>query len=83
MFSSFINKIKSISIRTWALISLGFIFVFSGFFLLALRELRFDYNFEKFFPDHDAQTSYYKQHRERFESDNDFLLLAIENKKGI
>lgn len=83
MFSTFSNKIKSISIKTWALISLGFILVLSGFFLLALRELRFDYNFEKFFPDHDTQTSYYKQHRERFESDNDFLLLAIENKKGI
>ncbi|MEN9743370.1 MAG: hypothetical protein RLZZ65_1175 [Bacteroidota bacterium] len=83
MFSSLFNKIKSLSIKTWALLALGVIVVFSGFFLLALRELRFDYNFEKFFPDHDTETSFYKKHRLRFESDNDFLLLAIENKKGI
>ena len=77
------QKIKSISIQLWAWISLTFILLLTAFFLFALKELRFDYDFEKFFPDIDHQTHFYKQHRERFESDNDFLLLAIENKSGI
>ncbi|MEY3591503.1 MAG: hypothetical protein RLZZ38_460 [Bacteroidota bacterium] len=74
---------KSVSIKLWAWFSLLSILLITAFFLLALKELRFDYNFEKFFPDNDHQTHFYKQHRERFESDNDFLLLAIENKSGI
>ncbi|MFM8596320.1 MAG: hypothetical protein ACKOBN_04395, partial [Flavobacteriales bacterium] len=73
---------KTKSLQFWAWISLTFILVCTGFFLIALKDLRFDYNFEKFFPDNDQQTKFYKQHRERFESDNDFLLLAIENKAG-
>lgn len=77
------NNIKSISIQVWAWLSLISILLLTAFFLSALKELRFDYNFEKFFPDNDHQTHFYKQHRERFESDNDFLLLAIENKSGI
>lgn len=83
MFSSFRNKIKSLTIKAWATLALCSILLLSGFFLNAIRTLRFDYNFEKFFPDHDTETSFYKQHRLRFESDNDFLLLAIENKAGI
>lgn len=43
----------------------------------------FDYDFEKFFPIDDEETSYFFAHREKFESDNDFLLIAIQNKKGI
>jgi len=83
MFSNAVKRLKALSSRSWAWLILSLILVFSLFFLSAVRQLRFDYNFEKFFPDHDAQTQFYKQHRARFESDNDFLLLAIEHKKGI
>jgi len=57
--------------------------VLSIFIGLGLRNLTFDYDFEKFFPDDDPKTKFYKEHRARFESDNDFLLIAIENKSGI
>ena len=43
----------------------------------------FDYDFEKFFPIDDEETNYFFAHREKFESDNDFLLIAIQNKDGI
>ena len=82
IFKRLIN-LKSISIKVWAWLSLISILVLTAFFISVLKELRFDYNFEKFFPDNDQQTHFYKQHRTRFESDNDFLLLAIENKAGV
>lgn len=48
-----------------------------------IPNIRFDYDFEKFFPKEDADTKYYFQHREIYQSDNDFLLIAIERKEGI
>lgn len=48
-----------------------------------IPNIRFDYDFEKFFPQEDADTRYYFQHREIYQSDNDFLLIAIERKAGI
>jgi predicted RND superfamily exporter protein len=83
MFSKVSNRIKATPLKTWAWFALALTIFLSVFFVIALRQLRFDYNFEKFFPNQDPQTQFYHSHRARFESDNDFLLLAIENKKGI
>ncbi len=47
------------------------------------RFLTFDYDFEKFFPDNDEESVFFKAHRAKFESDNDFLLVAIEKKSGV
>jgi uncharacterized protein len=48
-----------------------------------IPSLQFDYNFEKFFPVDDEESSYFFEHRKKFESDNDFLLIAIQNENGI
>jgi predicted RND superfamily exporter protein len=48
-----------------------------------IPSLRFDYDFEKFFPVDDEESRYFFEHRKKFESDNDFLLIAIQNKEGI
>ncbi len=48
-----------------------------------IPNIRFDYDFEKFFPAEDAETKYYFKHREVYQSDNDFLLIAIEREDGI
>jgi predicted RND superfamily exporter protein len=48
-----------------------------------LKDIRFDYNFENFFPSHDKETSFFFDYRDDFQSDNDFLLISIENDKGI
>ncbi len=63
-------------------ILIGFI-VFTSLFAFQLRTIRFDYDFEKFFPMEDSETKFFYEHRAKFESDNDFLLIAIENKSGI
>ncbi|MDG2152564.1 MAG: MMPL family transporter [Crocinitomicaceae bacterium] len=54
--------------------------VFLGF---QIRNLQFDYDFEKFFPAEDADADFFYQHRAQFEYDNNFILLGIENKKGV
>lgn len=48
-----------------------------------LNFLQFDYNFEKFFPEKDEETTFFQHYRDKFESDNDFLLIAIERKNGV
>lgn len=48
-----------------------------------LKDVRFDYNFENFFPSHDEETTFFFDYREDFQSDNDFLLISIENEGGI
>ena len=48
-----------------------------------LLQLKIDYDIENFFDPEDPDLIYYHQHRETFESDNNFILIAIENKKGI
>jgi predicted RND superfamily exporter protein len=40
---------------------------------------RFDYNFEDFFPAADEEADFFFAHRALFESDNDFILITIEN----
>jgi len=45
--------------------------------------LRFDYDFESFFPDNDPALPFFQKHRKNFGYDNEFILIAIENKKGI
>jgi uncharacterized protein len=45
--------------------------------------LAFSYDFEAFFPKKDPATATYLDFRERFETDNDFVIIALENEKGI
>ncbi len=50
---------------------------------LQLKNLQFDYDFEAFFPNEDNELETYQNHRNRFEWDNEFVLLGLENKQGI
>jgi uncharacterized protein len=70
-------------LKKWSVISLVFVTILTFFLAFQIPNLGFDYNFEKFFPSKDTEASYFYQHREKFESDNDFLLIAIENKNGV
>ena len=49
----------------------------------ALRNVRVDYDFEKFFPNDDPELDRYLSFRERFGHDNDFLLFGIEREEGV
>lgn len=51
--------------------------------LVALRNVRVDYDFEKFFPTDDPELDRYLAFRERFGHDNDFLMLGFERAGGV
>ncbi|WP_027420488.1 efflux RND transporter permease subunit [Crocinitomix catalasitica] len=55
----------------------------SIFFAFKITHLRFDYDFEAFFDPNDAGTQYFNDHRKRFETDNDFVLISLDNSSGV
>jgi len=54
--------------------------VFLGY---EVSKVRFDYDFEKFFPNNDEETDFFLNYRTEFSSDNDFLLISIEANEGV
>lgn len=48
-----------------------------------ITTLRFDYEFENFFPTDDPDLDFYYEFRDKFETDVDFVLIALYNEKGI
>ena len=56
---------------------LGALLLLTVFFAFQIPKTQFDYNFEKFYPEKDSDTRFFLELREKFSSDNDFLLVAI------
>ena len=52
----------------------------SGFFL---PQTKVTFDFDQFFPEGDDDLEYFKSFIEEFEADDNFLLIAVENKKGV
>jgi len=50
---------------------------------IKITTLKFDYDFEAFFPNEDKELELYEKFRQDFEYDNEFVLVALENKNGI
>ncbi len=71
------------SLKNSARIVLLVVFCVTLFGAMHLPKLAFNYDFERFFPKGDDDLEFYLEHRALFESDNDFLLISIENKKGV
>ncbi len=53
------------------------------FTYLVVTEVKVDYRYENFFPKGDAELEYFQKFSEQFGSDNDFLIIGVENKSGI
>lgn len=68
---------KSVSIAL-----LGFGILLSLFIGVFRPTPAFDYDFEQFFPIDDPDLAFYRSFEQQFESDNDYLLLAIDNPEG-
>ena len=62
---------------------LVFVVAFTVLCAFKVQHLKFDYDFEAFFPNEDSELEVYETHRNRFEWDNEFVLLGLENKTGI
>lgn len=59
------------------------ILIITAYFAFLLPQSTLNYNFEEFFPAEDEETTFFFEHRALFESDNDFILIAIERENGI
>ncbi len=66
-----------------AIITIGSIFILSFVHLYFISQLEFDYEFENFFPIGDKDLTFYQTFREKFENDNDYLLIGFENEPDI
>ena len=70
------------SLRRYAhltLLVLGLLTVLSGYFA---AQLRFNYNFNDFYPAGDPDLDYYQGYTQRFGNDNDYVLLGLEAPAG-
>ncbi len=65
-----------------AIIVVVIVLLITAFHIYSMRTLRFDYNFENFFPIGDEDLIYYQGFRENFENDNDYLLLGFKREQG-
>lgn len=45
--------------------------------------LSFDYNFENYFPKGDPELEFFLDYREKFDNDNDYVLVGLKNNAGI
>ena len=66
-----------------ASIVLSFLFILTLFFGYFASKARVDYEFEKFFPAHSNEVKFFEIFRQRFETDNDFLMLGIKEDSGV
>lgn len=76
-------KVGEKSFKKYIWVVLPLFFALTAFFAYNLSNIRLDYDFEKFFPMSDEETEYFFDYRKKFTSDNDFVLVAVPNDKGI
>ena len=72
--SSYLKRFLSVSV---ALLSITTLYL-----VWECRNIRFDYNFEHFFPVGSDDAEFYYQYRDKFEGDNDFLMIGLSSEKG-
>lgn len=70
-----IRLLSRLTIAVILIVTLGSLFFTSG--------LRFDYDFEKFFPQGDTESKFFFEFREAFRSDNDFVIIGARREAGI
>ncbi|NND93905.1 MAG: MMPL family transporter [Flavobacteriales bacterium] len=67
-------------IAKWTLVVVAILTVFMGY---QVSKLGFDYDFERFFPQNDPETDFFLAHRDKYGSENDFIMISIENDGSI
>lgn len=67
----------------WARAILICFTIITGFFIYELRNLEFDYDYEKYFPKSDNSMVHYQEFKDEYGADSDFLLIGLENENGI
>ncbi len=77
------KKVGEKTFKKFVWIAMSTLFALTAFLGYKALGTEFDYDFEKFFPVNDKETDFFFEHREQFESDNDFLMIAVENDEGV
>ncbi len=68
--------------KTNSYVFLGLSIALSALLVIFKPQPEFNYDFETFFPQEDDELAFYSSFRAEFESDNDYLLIALDNKEG-
>ncbi len=68
------------TIARWAVVLVTLTSLFLGYFI---KDLKFNYVFEDFFPVDDPDLAYYQEFKEMFSNDNDYLLIGLVNHPSI
>ena len=55
----------------------------TAFLGFQLSSLKADFEFEKFFPTDDPDIDFYSEHLQKFDYDNDYLILVLTNYEGV
>ncbi|MEM6523212.1 MAG: efflux RND transporter permease subunit [Bacteroidota bacterium] len=69
--------------RNLAKLSLFVLLIMTILLGVFIRDVRFNYVFEDFFPVGDPDLEYYKEFKQRFENDNNYLLIGLIRHEGI
>ncbi|WP_299699753.1 MMPL family transporter [uncultured Pontibacter sp.] len=64
--------------KTSSLLVLTVIAILTALSVFYASRLRFDYNFDNFFPKGDPDLAYYFSYRDKFGNDNDYLLIGLD-----
>lgn len=51
--------------------------------LWQIKDVEYNYNFEAFFPKNSTETAFFKEYRDQFETDNDYILVGLKNNDGV
>ncbi len=77
------RKVGEKTFRKYIWIASSIVLVITVLLASQIKNVRFDYNFERFFPEADEDTQFFEEFRETFSSDNDFITIAIPARNGI
>lgn len=77
------KKVGSSSFKKLSFVICGCIALLTVLFTYQATKLQFNYNFEEFFPANDSEADYFYNYRQNFSTDNDFILISVENQAGI
>ncbi|MCB0579354.1 MAG: hypothetical protein KDD10_08615, partial [Phaeodactylibacter sp.] len=70
----------NINIRVISVAIFGVLAIISAF---SIRNLKFSFDFEQFFPEGDEDLEFFQDFIREFESDDNFLLVAIRREEGV
>lgn len=66
--------------RIWLIGLFGLLAIGSG---LLMTQIKFSFDFEQFFPDGDEDLAFFREFVKEFETDDNFLLVAVRKKEGV